>query len=322
MSTGKATPMPLPPTPRRGMLRAAGLVVAAGLLAACGNTVAAAQSPRSHATDMGMAGPPMPGMDMAGMDMAGTTPGNGLLATASSLTLRSLTSSVPAGRPSAYRFAIVRADGGPLTSYRAEQTKLLHLYVVRDDLTGFEHLHPALNPGGTWTVTINPAKAGSYRVFTQFTSLRSGRAAARPGGRAVSVVLSRPLLVTGPVTPPVPLLAAAATTRVDGYTVHIAGRIEAGRAGALTMIVTRAGRPATGLQPYLGAYAHLTAFHEGDLGFAHLHPSDAAGPMTRDSAGPALHFDAVLPETGDYRLFLQFRADGRLHTAQLTLPVS
>ena len=27
--------------------------------------------------------------------------------------------------------------------------------------------------------------------------------------------------------------------------------------------------------PYLDTYAHLTAFHEGDLAFAHLHPHGA-----------------------------------------------
>ncbi|HEY1620877.1 MAG TPA: hypothetical protein VGG25_24855 [Streptosporangiaceae bacterium] len=263
-----------------------------------------------------MSGRPAPGMNMDGQRMPGmntaeSIPGMGLLGAASGLTLRPLTSSVDAGQASPYRFRIIQAGGTPLTSYQAGQTKLLHFYLVRDDLTGFEHLHPALAPDGTWIVTIRPADAGSYRVFTQFTG--------RPAGKAVSLVLSRPLTVTGPASPPIPLPAPTASTQADGYTLAITGDPRAGTAAPLTVTVTRNGKPVTDLQPYLGTYAHLTAFHQGDLAFAHLHP---LGAVNGDHGGPALHFDAVLPEPGSYRLFLQFRAGGRLRTAQVTVPVS
>jgi hypothetical protein len=148
-------------------------------------------------------------------------------------------------------------------------------------------------------------------VFTQFTG--------RPAGKAVSMVLSRPLTVTGPASPPAPLPAPAATTQADGYTLAITGSPRAGTAAPLTVTVTRNGKPVTNLQPYLGTYAHLTAFHQGDLAFAHLHP---LGAVNGDHGGPTLHFDAVLPEPGSYRLFLQFLAGGRLRTAQVTVPVS
>jgi hypothetical protein len=250
-----------------------------------------------------MASQAMPGM-------AGDIPGKGLLATAAGLTLRPLTGSVPAGQASAYRFQIIQAGGSPLTRYQTGQTQLLHFYLVRDDLTGFEHLHPALAAGGTWTVRVRPAEAGSYRVFTQFTGL--------PAGKPLSLVLSRPLTITGPSAPPASLPAPSATTQVAGYTLTVTGHPEAGRDSALTITVTRHGHPVTRLQPYLGTYAHLTAFHQGDLGFAHLHPS---GPVHGDHGGPVLHFHAVLPESGPYRLFVQFQSASTLHTAQVTLPV-
>jgi len=283
---------------------AAGLAATAVLVAACGSTAAAGHAPGAPATGAGMASQPMPGM-------AGDIPGQGLLAAASGLTLRPLTGSVPAGQASAYRFQIIQAGGSPLTRYQTGQTRLLHFYLVRDDLTGFEHLHPALAAGGTWTVRVRPAEAGSYRVFTQFTGL--------PAGKPVSLVLSRPLTVAGPATPQAPLPAPSPTTQAAGYTLTITGHLQAGRDSPMTITVTRHGHPVTSLQPYLGAYAHLTAFHQGDLGFAHLHPS---GPVHGDHGGPVLHFRAVLPESGRYRLFVQFQAGGTLHTAQVTLPAS
>jgi hypothetical protein len=302
--------------PWQAALHTAVLAASVGLMAACTGTTVSGRPPWPAVTRTGMADQSLPGMSMSGQQMPGmntaeSIPGMGLLGTASGLTLRPLTNSVRAGQASPYRFRIIQAGGTPLTSYQAGQTKLLHFYLIRDDLTGFEHLHPALAPDGTWTVTIRPADAGSYRVFTQFTG--------RPAGQAVSLVLSRPLTVTGLASPPMALPAPAATTRADGYTLAITGSPRAGTSARLTVTVTRNGKPVTDLQPYLGTYAHLTAFHQGDLAFAHLHPS---GAVNGDHGGPTLHFDAVLPEPGSYRLFLQFQAGGRLRTAQVTVPVS
>ncbi len=55
---------------------------------------------------------------------------------------------------------------------------------MRDDLTSFEHLHPALAAGDTWTVRVRPGEAGSYRVLTQFTGLPAGVSGQNAGDRA------------------------------------------------------------------------------------------------------------------------------------------
>lgn len=89
-----------------------------------------------------------------------------------------------------------------------------------------------------------------------------------------------------------------------------------GMAHPLTVSVAKDGTPVTDLQPYLDTYAHLTAFHEGDAAFAHLHPTTK---VTGNNGGPDLNFHAELPTSGNWRLFLQFQTGGRLHTAALTL---
>jgi hypothetical protein len=80
----------------------------------------------------------------------------------------------------------------------------------------------------------------------------------------------------------------------------------------LTVTVSKNGIPVTDLQPYLDTYAHLTALHEGDLAFAHLHPK---GTVNGDHGGPTLSFAADLPSAGNWRLFLQFQTAGVVHTA-------
>jgi hypothetical protein len=90
-------------------------------------------------------------------------------------------------------------------------------------------------------------------------------------------------------------------------------------ASELGVNVTRDGQPVTDLQPYLDTYAHLTAFHEGDLAFAHLHPK---GAVSGDRGGPDLAFEAALSKPGNWRLFLQFQTAGVVHTGAVTISVS
>jgi hypothetical protein len=131
-------------------------------------------------------------------------------------------------------------------------------------------------------------------------------------------VLSQPITVPGAATA-TPLPPAAPTTQVDGYTLTLSDdQLRAGVAHPLTVTVSKDGQPVTDLQPYLDTYAHLTAFHDPDLAFAHLHPH---GTVNGDHGGPTLSFEAMLPKSGNWRLFLQFQTAGVLHTAAITLSV-
>ncbi len=184
----------------------------------------------------------------------------------------------------------------------------LHFYAIRTDLTGFQHLHPDPAEDGTWTADLAALAPGSWRLYADFVP--------NTGPHAAELVLSRTVTVPGDPAP-VPLPAPAGTTTVDGYTVALHARPMAG-AHQLVATVSQGGRPVTDLQPYLDSYAHLSAFHEGDQALAHLHPADA---VNGDHGGPTLTFQALLPEPGDWRVFLQFQTAGRLHTAELTLHV-
>jgi len=287
-----------------GTLAAA--LLAAALLAACGTTTTTSPTAGSSKAMGSVSGTGNGAM----ADMAASVPGHGLLTSSGGFTLRPLTTTVTAGRPSTYAFRVVSADGRVVTSYQPEQTKLLHLYLIRSDITGFEHLHPTLGPGGAWSVIVAPRTAGSYRVFTQFNADRAGK--------VTSLVLSQPLTVTGPGAADKPLPPPSPTTTADGYTLTVSGHPAAGSGSQLTVAVARNGRPVTDLQPYLDTYAHLTALHRGDLGFAHLHPT---GTVDGDHGGPTLSFHADFAQSGPYRVFMQFQTAGVLHTAVITVDV-
>jgi len=44
-----------------------------------------------------------------------------------------------AGMAMPYRLTITGPDGKPVTGFAVDQTKKLHFYAIRSDLTGFQH---------------------------------------------------------------------------------------------------------------------------------------------------------------------------------------
>ena len=288
----------------------AAVTAATGLLiAACGSgTTDSGMSGMNHSsTPMTSASSTtgMPGMD----DMPS---GDGLTAESSGFRFTPTTTTLPTGQPASFTFRITDSGGAAVTAFEPDQTKLMHFYLIRSDLTGFQHTHPTMAADGTWTAPLATAQPGTYRAYASFITKDTT-------GKAIPLVLSQQITVPGTAaTTPVP--AASTTTQVDGYTLTLANdQLMAGMSHNLTVTVSKDGQPVTDLQPYLDTYAHLTAFHDGDLAFAHLHPH---GKVNGDHGGPALTFEAMLPKPGNWRLVLQFQTGGALHTAAVTITVS
>jgi hypothetical protein len=203
------------------------------------------------------------------------------------------------------RFRIEDPDGEPVTDYVQELTKDLHLYLVNDDLTVFRHLHPTQDESGTWSAPFDVPDAGGYRVVAEFVAVDEG-------GNGDHVVLGRPLAL-----PPGDPGDTVSGDRVVHVTVSQAPTT--GPNGKLRLVVRDAdGRPVD-LGTYLGAYSHVTGFHTGTGAMVHLHPLDAPD-VTTD--GSELTFHADIAQAGDYRLFVQVRVDGFLHTVPVELTVA
>ncbi|MCA2213184.1 hypothetical protein [Jidongwangia harbinensis] len=230
----------------------------------------------------------------------------GLQVTEDGYRLVPLSGTLATGTPHPFRFRVLGPDGAPLTRYQPSHDKDLHLVVVRRDLAGFRHVHPTMAADGTWSVPLAVPAPGTYRVFADFV----------PAGRDDGLTLGVDVPAPGDHRP-VPVPAPARTTTVDGYTVTLAGELTPGTSSPVTLSVSRAGRPVTDLQPYLGAYGHLVALRDGDLAYLHVHPDGAPGDG-RTPPGPAVTFHAEVPSAGTYRLYLDFRHAGTVRTAEFT----
>jgi len=314
----------MPAMPRARYTVPATIAFFAVIMTGCGSSAAApdtaarsTNSPQATTNAMGQGradvGNGMNGMrGMGGKNgMSGMGPmagGKGLRSAADGYHMTSRLTTLAAASHAAYTFTITEPGGAPLTRYATDMTKKLHFYAIRSDLTGFQHIHPVMAPSGTWTAPLAALTPGRWRLYASFIPATGPRA-------GTEFFLSRTITVPGPhAAVPLPPPAVAVTN--DGYTITTSGNLMPGMAMPLRITITRHGRPVTTLQPWLGSYAHLTAIHAGDLAFAHLHPE---GTTHGDHGGPTLIFNANLPETGPWRLFLQFRAGGRVHTAPITI---
>lgn len=215
------------------------------------------------------------------------------------------------------RFSIADAEGEAVTDFDELHERRMHLIVVRRDGTGFRHLHPEMDQAGTWTMPIALTEAGIYRVFADFSVAGAQH------------TLASDLFVSGgdfearPFPPPAPL------DSTNGYEIRLhADAPRAGESSSLTFAVGKDGEEVDDLAPYLGARGHLVALREGDLAFLHVHPVEAEdehahGGHAEGGGGAAneIAFAASFPTAGNYRLYLQFKHEGVVQTAQFTVSV-
>ena len=280
---------------------AAGLVVVFGAATAIGTAVGpvtATVAEEPH-TDEHSGGAPA-------TDAAAELPG-GLMVSQDGYTLDLITRQLPASAKASVQLRILGPDGTPVTEYATEHGKELHLITARRDLTGFQHVHPQRDGSGTWSVTLNAAVPGAYRVFADF----------RPADREDGITLGSDLAVAGDYDPR-PFPPDSRVSTVDDYTVDLQGDLTPGTDSKLTLSVAKAGAPVTDLDPYLEAYGHLVALRDGDLAYLHVHPGGTPGDGSTEP-GPSIEFFANVPSPGRYRLFLDFSHGGVVRTAEFTV---
>ena len=234
---------------------------------------------------------------------------DGTSATAGGYTLGDVSLPAVAGTPGKVSFTITKDAGdqghSPVTDYIEEQTKDLHLYVVRDDLEVFRHLHPTQGEPGAWSGDLTLPAGGTYRVVVEF-------AARTPDGKGEQAMLGTTAKVAGASEVDVPgsddgtVIAALEETPKPGIDQEIG-----------VLISDPAGKPVN-LGTYLGVYAHVTAFSRETGEVIHLHP--LGGPENGED-GTRLGIHVKPPKAGDYVFFVQVRVDGMIHTLRLPVTV-
>jgi hypothetical protein len=190
-------------------------------------------------------------------------------------------------------FHLQHTDGTRVTDFTEAHGALLHVIVIRPDLSDFRHVHPEIRDDGSWDVSTD--LPGQWHLVFEST----------PADSSAPVIVSANLDDEATIDT-VSLPPADDTVDVDGLTVT--------RDGFMFTVTAADGAAPTGLEPYLGQPAHLVAMRQGDLAYTHLHPQDSS------TAGMFM-FGTGVTEPGTYRLFLQFGHDGDVLTVPFTVVI-
>ena len=223
------------------------------------------------------------------------------------------------------RFKVFNPQTGqPVKSYVLNHEKFFHLFVVSHDLSIYQHLHPSLQPDGSFQLDAIFPRSGRYKLHGDFFP---------SGGTLQTFHLDVSTAGDPGASIPAEFTLNPDTTfvkTVDGLTARL--EFSGGSAPAtgvllpLKYILTdaRTGKPVTDLQPYLGAWGHTLILNEDQSEYLHSHPTVTLpdGPKRRGlRGGPEIEFKTMFPVPGNYRIWTQFQRAGRVITIEFTIKV-
>ncbi|MGH9348313.1 MAG: heavy metal-binding domain-containing protein [Vicinamibacterales bacterium] len=210
-----------------------------------------------------------------------------------------------AGRATQATLHLGQIGGGPIliTDLRVVHTERIHLLIVDPSLTDYHHVHPQpTTVPGAYAFSFTPARPGPYRAWADLRTTYGGfqefAAAEIPAPKAASAVDR-----TGKLDAEVEGLRYALMLDQPALTAGEPVR-------ARLRVTDRGARPFTRLEPIMGTFAHLVAFHENWKTVLHIHPSGTKALAVTDRGGPELAFQLYATEPGFYRLFAQVQIGG------------
>ena len=214
-------------------------------------------------------------------------------------------------------FRLTDSNGKPLTDLTLSHQEWIHLVMMRDDLTGFQHLHPqpTATPGDLDVEVTFPAP-GLYTLNSDF----------RQRGSLRDIAFRQVLAVEGPVEP-VTVAEDREAKDISGVRVALLGAARVGEPSELEFVfVDETGKPIKTLKPYLSAAGHIIVASQGLYTIDHTHgeAENASGemlwPLPGTSFGPAVTFHYRFPAPGLYKVWGQFQtADNRVITADFVV---
>lgn len=197
--------------------------------------------------------------------------------------------------------------------------KPVHLMVVSKDLAEFDHVHPVAIPGDAFSIAHTFARPGEYWIYADYTAPGEPPSIARfvvqVGGKA-----------------------GEADAAYRDPEVHVEfgapARIEVNRDVPLSFTLSNAktGQPVADVEPWLGAWAHVTILSEDGEVFIHAHPLESAAVFepavahshTAPVAGPSpqtIRTQIGFNKPGIYQVWFQFQRGGRVSTVAQTVRV-
>ena len=188
-----------------------------------------------------------------------------------------------------------------------EHEKKIHLILVSDDLSWFDHIHPEFNSDGSYTVKTKFPAPGKYKAFADYKPT---------GGSHVVDKIDVDVAGTAPAKKTFPNEKLSGTS--GNYSFELVpegGKLMTGMPLHIKGILKKDGKEidANTLDNYLGAKGHFVLISLNEKEYLHVHPSVEDGKFD-------LH--TTIEKPGTYRGWIQFNADDKIHTIDFTWNVT
>ena len=260
---------------------------------------------------------PKCGMKLEHNDSAGKSNGKTYL-----MNFKATPATLEAGKAAQLSFTPgVKSSEGELVPLDLHHERKIHLIVVSKDLSYFEHIHPDYQASGSYDIAVLPngkdysaganknetrfVKGGEYLLFADY---------APTGGSPQLEKID--LTVGGTPYTPATYSTPKLSSTVDGYTLDLVpeGGFEVGKLTHIQGVLKKGGKTmdASTLENYLGAKAHMVVVGLADKNYLHVHPEVTDGKFD-------LH--TTFEKAGIYRGWVQFQADGKVHTTDYVIAV-
>jgi len=213
-----------------------------------------------------------------------------------------------------------KRSGAALTNLAKVHEYLMHLIVVSEDLSFFDHVHPTPQPDGAFTLPYTFPSAGRYVLFADITP-----------GDARSQVFRLPIAVgdAGRETSPKELQPSPAFAKplavdptLTAELIPTPRKLTAATHAQLEFRLEQNGKPITDLEPYIGAMGHCVIVSDDGQLYLHSHPEQLFPPKPNANGGPAVAFHTRFPKPGRYKIWGQFKRGEKVIIADFVVDVA
>ena len=287
------------------------ILAASTCIPGCRTSTPVEQAPASNAAAPGMASKPE--------DKAETH--------ATKISFSSYEKKARAGKRDIWTIKVADArSGAAVDDFDVARGRLMHIVVVKRDLSWLARLNPSYNGAGTFTVNATLPSAGKYKVFADYVPKAGGHESAQfetsiPGPSAKAPILIPDVQRGAWITKQVTSHPEGEPGKKGGAAYQVAlmpmpRALQAGAESIMHFQVRDAkGKPLSDLQPYLGAPGQCSVVSQDASKYLPLRTKADVPP------GPDVMFDVRFPEPGIYKVWGQFLRKGQVISAPFVLQV-